>query len=112
MYRGGRSLVAIGDNQGFQNIPPGVQITVEFSIDEPGVLDRLILSPSAQGLVITALTLDNDNLVSGFVAASTFTSLQHSPVFGQRVTQNSKLRLLVLNASAAAIDMSYGFTVR
>jgi hypothetical protein len=112
MYRGGRSLVAIGDNAGFQSIAAGAQVTIEFSIDEPGVLDRLILSPSGQGIVVTALTLDNDNLVSGFVAASTFTSLQHSPIFGQRVNQNSKLKLLLTNNSAQAVDLSYGFTVR
>jgi hypothetical protein len=112
MYRGGRSLVAIGDNQAYQVVPPGTQITIEFSIDEPGVLDRLILHTSSMGCIVTALTLDNDNLVSGFVSAGTFTDQSQSPVFGQRVTQNSKLKLLVLNPTGNAIELSYGFTVR
>ncbi len=113
MARGGRSLVAIGDLVGLVNIAAGASIIVDYTIDEPGVLDRYVLNTDVFGLVVSSINLDNDNLISGSVGASTFgeSNLQ-SPYFGHRVTQNTKLRVTLTNPTAVAIQCQHGFSVR
>ncbi len=110
--RGGRSLVAIGDLTGFVAVAPGTQLVVDYTIDEPGVLDRLIIQADQFGLTVNAINLDNDNLISGAVGANLFTDQQQSPYFGHRVTQNTKLRITLGNITANPIQVVHGFTVR
>jgi len=113
MLRGGRSLVAIGDLAGFVVIAPGATIIVDYTIDEPGVLDRYVLDADVFGLVVTSINLDNDNLISGSVGASLFAPGNlNSPAYFHRVTQNTRLRVTLTNPTAAGIQCTHGFTVR
>ena len=119
MARGGRSLVGVGDLVGSIAVGAGATVTIQYTIDEPGVLDRYVLNifdPATglplNGLVVASINLDNDNLISGSVGATLFTDQTQSPYFGHRITQNTKLRVTLNNPGAVALQVNHGFTIR
>jgi hypothetical protein len=119
MARGGRSLVGVGDLIGSILVPAGGAVTIQYTIDEPGVLDRYMLNvfdpatgfPQA-GLTVNSINLDNDNLISGAVGANLFTDQTQSPYLGHRITQNTKLRVTLGNTGALPLQVTHGFTIR
>lgn len=119
MARGGRSLVGVGDLIGSINIPAGNTVTIQYTIDEPGVLDRYMLDvfdPATgaplHGLTVNSINLDNDNLISGAVGANLFTDQTQSPYMGHRITQNTKLRVTLGNIGAVPLQVTHGFSIR
>jgi hypothetical protein len=119
MARGGRSLVGIGTTTGSVTVAAGATVIVTYTIDEPGVLDRFMLSQfdlatgaPLLGITVDAMNLDNDNLISGIVGGNIFTDQTQSPYLGHRVTQNTKLRVTFGNPTGVAIQVNHGFSVR
>jgi len=100
----GRSLVGIGPTAQHASLAAGASVTLTMKINEPGILDRLFLSSSANGsLVITAMTLGGDALISGQVSGSVFDKdAVNSPLFGHKVDTNTALEITFLNVHDAA----------
>jgi hypothetical protein len=99
-----------------------------MTIDEPGVLDRLIINakspqPAATnnaqdgfhpGLVVTQFKVNGDSLVSGAPSASLFAANSTAnPQLGHRINSSSKVVVTIKNNHATlALECSVAVCVR
>ena len=104
IFRGGRSIVAYG--AGIDDIAPGTTEEIVVPVREEGVLGKLVLDGTAAGLaglVVTSITVNNDELISGEVPAAMFSNDSTlSPGFGHRVQVSDQVSVRLRNAGAAA----------
>lgn len=110
--RGGASVVASGTaSPGFVSVADAASQTFDIDIIEDTFLAHLVVQGAAEGMLVTAISIDNDGLINGEVPANIFRpDSVVNPLFMHLVSKNSTIRVTVENNSGAAVNVSVGFT--
>ncbi len=105
--RPGRSLIAIGGSAETE-VGAGGTATIEFATDESGLAGRLIIGgASLDGITVTQIKHNNDDLLTGAAPASLFAAdCVHNPAILRRVTTKDNFKITLANSTAAAVDLA------